>query len=80
LLCEASPEVLALIPILGAAPQVHDDHLLLSAVARAGAVFTQACHLQEPLQPVDAVLLRWTNHNPRKCTFASFLEKKLKFF
>jgi hypothetical protein len=43
-------------------------------------VFIQACHLQEPLQPGDAVLLRWTNHNPEKSTFASFLENKLKFF
>ena len=46
----------ALCPIREGAPQIHDGHLLLSAVARAGTVFTQACHLQEPLQPVDAVV------------------------
>ena len=36
---------------------------LYSAATRAGAVFIQACHLQELLQLVDAVLLHGFNYN-----------------
>ena len=41
-------------PVREGAPQIHDDGLLLSAATRAGAVFTQACHLQERCSLVDA--------------------------
>lgn len=56
----------ALCPIREGAPQIHDDGLNGSCIAlppALAAVFTQACHLQEPLQLVDAVLLHGLNYN-----------------
>ena len=60
---------------------------LYSAATRADTVFIQACHLQEPLQPGDTLLLfrcivccDGMNYNPNKRAFSINLEKKLKFF